>query len=109
MLPACYWCCLYYIIVWLLVGRGPAKSEIMPIYEAPAGVSPAAMRYLVRMGFDDKTFTAAILDMAVKDYLSIKENDGVYTLKRSKAGEQSLAPEEKRGGRQTVLPAEEPR
>ena len=52
------------------------------------------MRYLVRMGFDDKTFTAAILDMAVKDYLSIKESGGVYTLKRSKAGEQTLAPEE---------------
>jgi uncharacterized membrane protein YgcG len=86
---------LYYIMAWLLVGRGPAKSEIIPTYEPPAGLSPAAMRYLVRMGFDDKTFTAAILDMAVKDYLSIKEKDGVYTLKRSKAEEQSLAAEEK--------------
>ena len=85
---------LYYVIVWLLVGRGPAKSSIMPIYEPPAGLSPAAMRYLVRMGFDDKIFTAAILDMAVKDYLSIKEIGGIYTLKRSKASEQSLASEE---------------
>jgi uncharacterized membrane protein YgcG len=84
----------YYLIVWFLVGRGPAKSEIVPMYEPPAGVSPAAMRYLVRMGFDDKTFTTAILDMAVKDYLSIKESGGTYTLKRSKAGEQTLAPEE---------------
>jgi len=86
---------LYYVMAWLLVGRGPAKSEIIPSCEPPAGTSPAAMRYLVRMGFDNKTFTAAILDMAVKDYLSIKEKDGVYTLKRSKAGEQSLAAEEK--------------
>jgi uncharacterized membrane protein YgcG len=86
---------LYYIGAWFLVGRGPTKSEIVPAYEPPAGVSPAAMRYLVRMGFDDKTFTAAILDMAVKDYLSIKEKDGVYTLKRSKAGDESLAAEEK--------------
>jgi uncharacterized membrane protein YgcG len=84
----------YYLIVWSLVGRGPAKSEIVPIYEPPAGVSPAAMRHLVRMGFDDKTFTTAILDMAVKDYLSIKESGGSYTLKRSKASEQTLAPEE---------------
>jgi hypothetical protein len=84
----------YYLIVWFRVGRQPAKSSIMPIYEPPAGVSPAAMRYLVRMGYDDKTFTAAILDMAVKDYLSIKEKGGVYTLKRSKAGQQSLAAEE---------------
>jgi uncharacterized membrane protein YgcG len=86
---------LYYMVVWFLVGRGPAKSQIVPIYEPPAGLSPAAMRHLVRMGFDNKTFTAAILDMAVKDYLSIKEKDGVYTLKRSKAAEQSLAEEEK--------------
>jgi len=85
---------LYYVIVWFRVGRDPAKSSIMPIYEPPAGVSPAAMRYLVRMGFDDKAFTAAILDMAVKGYLSIKENDGIYTLKRSKTGKQSLAAEE---------------
>jgi uncharacterized membrane protein YgcG len=86
---------LYYSIVWLLVGRGPVKSEIIPTYEPPGGLSPAAMRYLLRMGFDDKTFTAAILDMAVKNYLSIKEKDGVYTLKRSKAGKQLLAAEEK--------------
>lgn len=85
---------LYYVVVWFLVGRGPAKSEIVPLYEPPAGVSPAAMRYLVRMGFDDKTFTTAILDMAVKSYLSIKESGGVYTLKRSNASEQTLAPEE---------------
>ncbi len=85
---------LYYLIVWLRVGRAPAKSSIMALYEPPEGVSPAAMRYLVRMGFDDRTFTAAILDMAVKDYLYIKENGGVYTLKRSKAGKQSLAAEE---------------
>jgi len=86
---------LYYVTVWLLVGHGPDRSAITPIYEAPAGVSPAAMRYLVRMGaFDDKTFTAAILDMAVKDYLSIKEHAGTYTLVRSKSGKQSLAVEE---------------
>jgi uncharacterized membrane protein YgcG len=82
---------VYYVIVWLLVGRGPAKSSIMPIYEPPAGISPAAMRYLVRMGFDDKAFTVAILDMAVKGYLSIKEKGGIYTLKRSVAAKESTA------------------
>lgn len=73
---------VYYVIVWLQVGRRPAKLSIMPVYEPPAGLSPAAMRYLVRMGFDDKTFTVAILDMAVKSYLSVKERGGIYTLKK---------------------------
>jgi hypothetical protein len=56
---------LYYLTVWFRVGRAPAKSPIMALYEPPLGVSPAAMRYLVRMGFDDRTFTAAILNMSV--------------------------------------------
>jgi len=86
---------LYFTVVWLLVVRSPAKSQIVPIYEPPAGLSPAAMRHLVRMGFDSKTITAAILDMAVKNYISIREKDGVYTLKRTKAGEQLLSAEEK--------------
>jgi uncharacterized membrane protein YgcG len=85
---------LYYVIVWVRVGRHPAKSSIMPIYEPPAGVSPAAMRYLVRMGFDNKTFAAAIIDMAVKKFLSIKENHGVFTLQRASGDKKLLAPEE---------------
>jgi len=105
---------LYYVMVWLLVRRGPAKSSIMPIYEPPAGLSPAAMRYLVRMGFDDKAFTVAVLDMAVKGYLSIKEKGGIYTLKRSVAAKESAAGPEllpyklKRGkAGQQLLSAEE--
>jgi uncharacterized membrane protein YgcG len=85
---------LYYLIVWFRVGRDPAKSSIMSIYEPPAGVSPAAMRYLVRMGFDDKTFAAAVIDMAVKKFLSIKENGGVFTLQRNNGDKKLLAPEE---------------
>jgi uncharacterized membrane protein YgcG len=84
----------YYLVVWFRVGKDPAKASIMALYEPPNGVSPAAMRYLVRMGFDDKTFAAAVINMAVKSFLSIKEKDGVYTLRRSKADKQVLAPEE---------------
>jgi uncharacterized membrane protein YgcG len=85
---------LYYVMVWFRVGRDLAKSSIMPIYEPPDGVSPAAMRYLVRMGFDDKTFAAAVIDMAVKKFLSIKENHGVFTLQRNSGDKKLLAPEE---------------
>src|SRR6202008_999191 len=64
-------------------------------YEPPAGLSPAAMRYLVRMGYDSKTFAAAVLDMAVKGYLKIKEQDGVYTLTLDQAGSKVLTTDEK--------------
>jgi uncharacterized membrane protein YgcG len=89
---------LYYVVVWFRVGRDPAKPSIMPNYEPPTGVSPAAMRYLVRMGFDDKTLTAAVIDMAVKKFLSIKENGGVYTLHRSSGDQRLLSPEERAAG-----------
>jgi len=40
---------IYYAIVWSAVGRDPARGVIMPLYEPPANLSPAAMRYLIRM------------------------------------------------------------
>ena len=86
---------VYYIIVWLRVGRDPAPGSIMPLYEPPAGFSPSAMRYLVRMGYDDKAFTAAVLDMAVKGFLKIDEGSGMYTLSRTQADGRALTPEER--------------
>jgi hypothetical protein len=85
----------YYVIVWVCVGRDPAPGSIMPIYEPPSGFSPSAMRYLVRMGYDPKAFTSAVLDMAVKGFLQIQEHSGIYTLCRSKADGGALTPEEK--------------
>ena len=71
---------LYYLIVWSAVGRDPAPGVIMALYEPPANLSPAEMRYLVRMGFDSKTFAAAVLDMAARGFLTISDKDGSYTL-----------------------------
>jgi hypothetical protein len=71
---------LYYSIAWSAVGRDPERGVIMPLYEPPSNFSPAGMRYLLRMGFDNKTFAAAILDMAVRGFLTIEEQAGSYTL-----------------------------
>src|ERR1043166_6303938 len=66
----------------------------MPLYEPPASLSPAAMRYLVHMGFDNKTFAAAILDMAARGYLKIKFQAGSYTLYRTKSDNRALTVDE---------------
>jgi uncharacterized membrane protein YgcG len=71
---------VYYITAWAAVGRDPAPGVIMANYQPPQNLSPAAMRYLVRMGFDNKTFAAAILDMGVRGFLTIKELGGSYRL-----------------------------
>ena len=99
---------LYYITAWSMVGRDPARGVILPLYRPPQDLSPAAMRYLVRMGFDDKTFAAAILDMAVRGFLEIKEQDGSYTLSTTGKDNRVLTPDEKQiasvlfGGRNQV-------
>jgi uncharacterized membrane protein YgcG len=85
---------LYYLIAWSAVGRDPVRGVVMALYQPPENLSPAAMRYLLRMGFDNKTFSAAILDMAVRGFLTIKEQAGSYTLYRSSKDFRILPPDE---------------
>src|SRR5258708_8390281 len=77
---------IYYVVVWSMVGRDPSHGSIVPLYEPPDNMSPAAMRYLERMGFDMKAFTAAIMNLAAKGYLTINRDEShTYRLIR-KAG-----------------------
>ena len=76
---------LYYVMIWGMVGRDPARGTIVPLYEPPDNMSPAAMRFLERMGFDEKTFTAAIMGLAAKGYLTIEQDESkTYKLVRRK-------------------------
>jgi hypothetical protein len=86
---------LYYLIAWSAVGRDPARGVIMALYEPPASLSPAAMRYLMRMGYDNKTFAAAVLDMAVRGFLKITEDSGTYRLTLTGKDNRVLSPDEK--------------
>jgi hypothetical protein len=94
---------VYYLLVWSAVGRDPDRGVIMPRYEPPANLSPAAIRYLVRMGYDNKTFTAAVLDMAVRGFLTIKEDFGSYTLNRTKADNRVLRMRKMSRGQESLL------
>jgi len=87
---------LYYMIAWVKVGKDPAPGPIAPMYEPPDGLSPAAMRYIERMGFDKKAMSAAILNLAVKGKLKIEEEDGDYTLIKTDGNREGLSPEEAR-------------
>lgn len=70
----------YQFIAWMKVGRDPKGGAIIPRYEAPEGVSPAAARFISRMKFDRKTLAVAIVNMAVKGWLTISDYDGQYRL-----------------------------
>jgi len=73
---------LFYILTWSQVGRDLPRGTIIPLFEPPNEMSPAAVRYVHRMGYDNKAFAAAVINLAVKGYLTISEKKKVYTLKR---------------------------
>jgi uncharacterized membrane protein YgcG len=66
---------LYYVVIWSMVGKDPASGTIVPLYEPPDNMSPAAMRFVERMGFDEKAFTAGIMGLAAKGYLIIEQDE----------------------------------
>jgi len=87
----------YYLRAWAKVGRDPERGTIIPLFEPPAGFSPAASRTLLRMGFDNTAFTAAVLDLAVKGILVIEEpEDGKYFLRKTESWREDLSPGEAR-------------
>ncbi len=86
---------IYYLITWFLVGRDPKKGSIMTYFDPPESLSPASMRYILNMKYDEKILSAAIVNMAVKGHLSIKESDDSYILSRINDTLAGLSDEEK--------------
>jgi hypothetical protein len=85
----------YLLTAWRRTGVDPEPGVIFPHYEPPAGYSPASLRYVAEMGYDKRTFTAAVLNLAVKGFITIEEDDGEYSFERTgKADDGSLAPGE---------------
>jgi uncharacterized membrane protein YgcG len=81
----------FYLVSWSKVGRDPDKGTIIPLFAPPPGFSPPSVRFLMRMGFDDRTVAAALVDMAVKSYLTIENIGKEYTLHRRGGGVNSLS------------------
>lgn len=85
---------IYYFLTWRRHGIDPKKGTIIPRFEVPENLSPAAMRYIFEMGVDAKTFTTAIISMATKGFLTIKNVNDVFTLQKNNKNTVTLAPEE---------------
>lgn len=64
---------VYYLATWSKVGRDPKLGAIMPEYYPPEGFTPAALRYIMDMGFDNRVLASAVLNLAVKGALKIEE------------------------------------
>ncbi len=64
---------VYFYFVWFLYGRDPGAGVIYPRYKPPSGYSPDVLRYIKKMGYDDKTFTSALINMARKGLIKVIE------------------------------------
>lgn len=84
----------YYLIVWAMVGRDPKKGTIIPLYSPEDNLSAADMRYILRMSFDHKAFTATVINMAVKGFLKISQSRGAYKIIKAGVDEGVLSEEE---------------
>ncbi len=86
----------YYMSAWLRVGKDPPAGTIIPLYHPPQDLSPAAVRFIRRMGYDRKAFTAALIDMAVRGFLKIDDDGSSFTLIKTGASSSGLSSGEAR-------------
>lgn len=62
---------LIYILSWIRYGRDPKRGVIMPRFEPNPSLSPVDMGYAYSQKFEPTLFSAAVIDMAVKNCLDI--------------------------------------
>jgi hypothetical protein len=67
---------LYYLVVWLALGRGPQRGTVAIQYQPPRGLSPAAMRYIRTTGCDGRTLAATIAQLAARGCIAIEPQSG---------------------------------
>ena len=70
----------YYIPIWLSHGKDPDEGVIVTRYEPPDGFSPASLRYIRQMYYDNKVMTSAIVNLAAKGYLEISKVGDTHSL-----------------------------
>jgi Predicted membrane protein (DUF2207) C-terminal domain len=81
LLPAVL--CIYYICALVRVGRGPKPGPVIPQYEPPANLSPAAMRYLLTGTTDRKTVAAVLAHLAAHKIVTIVPEGRDYRVTRT--------------------------
>ncbi|HYD14040.1 MAG TPA: DUF2207 domain-containing protein [Allosphingosinicella sp.] len=65
----------FYYYAWKKAGRGPIPGTVVPIFAPPDELTAAAVRFIRRMGFDNRVFAAAIVDSGVRGKLRMVEGE----------------------------------
>ena len=76
---------IYYFYAWKRAGRGPRAGTVVPLFAPPDGMSAAALRYVKRMGFDNRCFAAAVVESGVHRALKIVDDrEGIFHSKKTR-------------------------
>jgi hypothetical protein len=75
--------CLYAFRRWRAVGRDPSAGIVIARYEPPGDYSPAALRFIRKMGGDNRCVTSDLLSLAVAGCLRIDRDKGLLSDKWS--------------------------
>jgi uncharacterized membrane protein YgcG len=78
---------LFYFSTWSRVGRDPVPGTVIPLFGPPNEMSPAAVRYVDQMSFDNRAFTAAIVDLGVKGHIRIDETPTFSQITKRQGGQ----------------------
>ena len=94
---------IYFFTTWNRYGIDPPKPTPYPQFASPQGYSPSSISYIAKERYNPNKITASIIDLAIKGYLRIDEEEqsGIfgkkksYHLTRLTDSEEDLFPEEK--------------
>jgi uncharacterized membrane protein YgcG len=103
---------LFYFLAWARAGRNPRAGTIVPLFSPPADLTPAGMRYILKMGSDDRALAAALVDMGVRGHIRLSEEEGGFfsrdkTRLERLAGPAPLPPEEEAALRELAMTGEQ--
>jgi uncharacterized membrane protein YgcG len=70
--------CAFYYVAWQRAGRNPRAGTVVPIFSPPDDLTPAEMRYVTKMGADNRTFAAALVDIGVRGHIRLVEEEGGF-------------------------------
>ncbi len=92
---------VFYSYAWHKHGRDPKPGAVIAQYESPQGFSPAFLRHIKKMGSDNESFAAAIINLGVKGYVKITENKKflrkkTYTLEKLDAPAKGVLSEDEK-------------
>jgi uncharacterized membrane protein YgcG len=95
--------------MWWRLGRDPRAGPKFPRYDAPPGMSAAAVRFINYMGFDSRCFAAGVLGLGARGFLKVHQNGDAFAVEKTGRnvdwlpGDRPMATALFRGGEQTTL------